>query len=68
MSNFNSKLKEYEHFSENLDSYMPTLGSKIDSGKELGIEIGAFRAILKHLSQASLSSAFSCLTKNNRGT
>ncbi|XP_022312161.2 uncharacterized protein LOC111117358 [Crassostrea virginica] len=47
--NYQSKVKEYEDLPEYLDSHMPTLVSKVDQGKELSIEIGDFRAILKQL-------------------
>ena len=55
LRNYRSKVKEYQDLPEHHDSHMPTLGSKIDMEKELSIEIGNFRAILKQLQQANSS-------------
>ena len=60
---YRSKVKEYEDLPEHLDSNMPTLVSKMDRGKELSIEIGDFKAILKQLLQTSLLADVSRLTK-----
>ena len=60
--NYRSKVKEYKVLPDHLDSYMPTLVSKVDQGKELSIEIGDFRAILKRLLQTSLPANVSRLT------
>ena len=57
LRNYRSKVKEYEDLPEHHDSHMPTLGSKIDMEKELSIEIGNFRAILKQLQQQTRLSA-----------
>ena len=42
---------------------MPTIGSKLDQGKELSIKFGDFRAILKQLPQTNLPADISYLTK-----
>ena len=60
---FSSKSKEYGKFPEHLDLQMPIFGSKVDKGKELSVEIGDFRAILKQLPQTSLPADVPCLTK-----
>ena len=54
LRNYRSKVKEYQDLPEHY-SHMPTLGSKKDMEKELSIEIGNFRAILKQLQQANSS-------------
>ena len=60
---YKSSLKEYEDIPENHYLQMPTLGSKLDKGKELSIKFGDFRAILKQLPQTSLPADISYLTK-----
>nr|XP_022306312.1 tripartite motif-containing protein 2-like [Crassostrea virginica] len=63
VNKYKSKLQVYRDCPENVDSQMPTLGSKIDNGKELSIEIGDFSAILKQFPQTSLRVDISCMTK-----
>ena len=48
---YKSSLKEYGDIPENLYLQMPSLGSKLDQGKELSIKFGDFRAMLKQLPQ-----------------
>nr|XP_022312160.1 uncharacterized protein LOC111117357 [Crassostrea virginica] len=63
VNKYKSKLQVYRDCPENVDSQMPTLGSKIDNGKELSIEIGDFSAILKQFPQTSRRADISCMTK-----
>ena len=63
VNKYKSKLQVYRDRPENVDSQMPTLGSKIDNGKELSIEIGDFSAILKQFPQTSLRADISRMTK-----
>ena len=49
-----------------MDLKFPVLASNIDKGKELGIEIGDYTAILKQMSQPSLSTDVSRLTTGIR--
>ena len=63
MVEYKSSLKEYGDIPENLNLKMPTLGSKLDQGKELSIKFGDFRAILKRLPLTSLRADIAYLTK-----
>ena len=63
VNKYKSNLQVYRDCPENVDSQMPTLGSKIDNGKELSIEIGDFSAILKQFPQTSLRADISRMTK-----
>ncbi|XP_078327847.1 uncharacterized protein LOC111115608 [Crassostrea virginica] len=49
INKYQSKLNEYQDFPEHVDLEMPSLRSNIDQGKGLIIEIGGFRATLKHM-------------------
>nr|XP_022312179.1 tripartite motif-containing protein 3-like [Crassostrea virginica] len=62
VNKYQSKLKEYQDFPKYVHLKFPLLGSNIDKGKELSIEIGGFRATLKQMSQPSLSTDVSHLT------
>ena len=59
---YQSKLNKYQNFPGNMDLKFPFLGSNIDKGKELSIEIGGYTATLKQMSQSSLSVGASRLT------
>ena len=52
---YKSKLELYRNFPEKVDLKVPSLCSSIYQGKELSIEIGDFRAILKQSKKQSLS-------------
>ena len=54
LNEYKSKLKEYYDFHENVDLELPSLSSNTHQGKELFIEIGGYRATLKHMSLPSL--------------
>ncbi|XP_022304365.2 uncharacterized protein LOC111111593 [Crassostrea virginica] len=62
VNDYKSKLNEYEEFPEHVDLRLPSLRSKMDQGKEFIIEIGAYRATLKQISQPSPSADVSRLT------
>ncbi|XP_078328674.1 uncharacterized protein LOC111115683 isoform X2 [Crassostrea virginica] len=62
VNKYQSKLNKYQDFSEHVDLELPSLSSNIDQGKELIIEIGGYRAMLKQISEPSLSSDISRLT------
>nr|XP_022312070.1 B-box type zinc finger protein ncl-1-like [Crassostrea virginica] len=62
VNKYQAKLNEYQDFPRHMDLKYPLLASNIDKGKELSIEIGGFRAILKQMSQSSLSTDVSRLT------
>ncbi|XP_078328799.1 uncharacterized protein LOC111111908 [Crassostrea virginica] len=62
VNKYQSKLNEYQDFPEHVDLELPSLRSNIDQGKELIIEIGGFRATLKHMSPPSPSADVSRLT------
>ncbi|XP_078330861.1 uncharacterized protein LOC144624770 [Crassostrea virginica] len=62
VNKYQSKLNEYQDFPKHVDLKFPVLASNIDTGKELGIEIGGYTAILKQMSQPSLSTDVSRLT------
>ena len=63
MVEYKASLKEYGDIPENLYLQMPTLGSRLDQGKELSIQFGDFRAILKRLQLTSLRADIAYLTK-----
>ena len=65
--NYQSKLKEYEDLPEHLDTNISILYSETDHGKELNINIGDFRALLKQQLQISLPAELSRLTKRIGG-
>ncbi|XP_022310742.2 uncharacterized protein LOC111116051 [Crassostrea virginica] len=62
VNEYQSKLNEYQDFPEHVDLEMPSLRSNIDQGKEFIIEIGGYRATLKHISPPSPSADVSRLT------
>nr|XP_022308977.1 E3 ubiquitin-protein ligase Midline-1-like [Crassostrea virginica]XP_022308978.1 E3 ubiquitin-protein ligase Midline-1-like [Crassostrea virginica] len=62
VNEYQSKLNAYQDFPEHVDLELPSLRSNIDQGKELIIEIGGFRATLKHMSPPSPSADVSRLT------
>ncbi|XP_078330456.1 uncharacterized protein LOC144624498 [Crassostrea virginica] len=62
VNQYQSKLNEYQEILEHVDLEMPSLRSNIDQGKELIIEIGGYRATLKHMSPPSPSADVSRLT------
>nr|XP_022311700.1 uncharacterized protein LOC111116932 [Crassostrea virginica] len=62
VNEYQSKLNRYQNFPGNMDLKFPFLGSNIDKGKELSIEIGGYTATLKQMSQSSLSTGVSRLT------
>ncbi|XP_078328805.1 uncharacterized protein LOC144623839 isoform X2 [Crassostrea virginica] len=62
VNQYQSKLNEYQDFPEHVDLELPSLRSIIDQGKELIIEIGGYRATLKHMFPPSPSADVSCLT------
>nr|XP_022304805.1 uncharacterized protein LOC111111908 [Crassostrea virginica] len=62
VNKYQSKLNEYQDFPEHVDLELPSLRSNIDQGKELIIEIGGFRANLKHMYPHSRSADVSRLT------
>nr|XP_022311684.1 tripartite motif-containing protein 3-like [Crassostrea virginica]XP_022311685.1 tripartite motif-containing protein 3-like [Crassostrea virginica]XP_022311686.1 tripartite motif-containing protein 3-like [Crassostrea virginica] len=62
VNKYQSKLNEYHDFPKYVHLKFPLLGSDIDKGKELSIEIGGFKATLKQMSQPSLSTDVSHLT------
>nr|XP_022311433.1 uncharacterized protein LOC111116737 [Crassostrea virginica] len=62
VNKYQSKLNKYQDFPGNVKSKFPFLGSNINKGQELGIEIGGYKAILKQMSQPSLSTDVSRLT------
>ena len=62
VNKYQSKLNDYQDFPEHVDLKFPLLGSNIDKGKELSIEIGGYTAILKVMSQPILSTDVSRLT------
>ncbi|XP_078330167.1 uncharacterized protein LOC144624376 [Crassostrea virginica] len=55
VNKYHSRINEYQDFPEPVDLKFPFIDSNIDKGKELSIEIGGYRAILKEMSQPSLS-------------
>nr|XP_022312067.1 uncharacterized protein LOC111117297 [Crassostrea virginica] len=62
VNKYQSKLNEYQDFPKHVDLKFPFLASNINKGKELSIEIGGYTAILKQMSQHSLSTNVSRLT------
>nr|XP_022312180.1 uncharacterized protein LOC111117372 [Crassostrea virginica] len=62
VNKYQSKLNEYQDFPKNVDLKFPFLSSNIDKGKELSLEIGGYTAILKQMSQPSISTDVSRLT------
>ncbi|XP_078328812.1 uncharacterized protein LOC144623842 [Crassostrea virginica] len=59
---YQSKLNEYQGFTEHVDLELPSLRSNINQGKELIIEFGGYRATLKQMSPPSQSANVSHLT------
>ncbi|XP_078328793.1 uncharacterized protein LOC144623830 [Crassostrea virginica] len=62
VNKYQSKLNEYQDFPEHVDLELPSLRSNIDQRKELIIEIGGYRAMLKQMSPPSPSADVSRLT------
>nr|XP_022312181.1 uncharacterized protein LOC111117373 [Crassostrea virginica] len=62
VNKYQSKLNEYQDFPKKVDLKFPFLSSNTDKGKEFSIEIGGYTAILKQMSQSSLSTEVSRLT------
>ena len=54
VNKYESKLKRYKDVPGNMNLKCSFLGSNIDKGKELSIEIGGYPATLKQMSQPSL--------------